>query len=187
MNCETFRERLGADPAIADADCERHAESCAACAAYRDRLLAGEALIQQALRFDPGAVRRTSPAYGRGQTSWVTFVSGLAAGVVVALSAWALLAGRVGFTPEALAVEVANHWYHEPEVWVTTDARVADAVLTEVLNGEVVLDAATRSAISHAESCWVGGEWIPHLVIQSEQGPVMVLLIFLRGLELIGT
>ena len=31
--------------------------------------------------------------------------------------------------------------------------------------------------MSYAHSCFVRGEWVPHLVVQGERGPVMLLLL----------
>ena len=31
--------------------------------------------------------------------------------------------------------------------------------------------------LSYAQSCLVRGEWIPHLVVQGERGPIMLLLL----------
>ena len=186
MNCETLRERLTQDPARPDEEFDRHAESCAACRAYRERLMRAEALIQDALRFDVSAVGKAAadaPRASGSRSAWVTWASGLAAGLLVGVTFWAFLGGGANLTPEALASEVVNHWYHEPESWVATSSPVSLALLTDVLDGEVALDLAALQTVSYAETCWVAGEWIPHLVVQGAAGPYMVLLMPGRMLQ----
>jgi hypothetical protein len=186
MNCETLRERLAEDPARIDAELERHAENCDACRAYRDRLLRAEALIREALRFDIVSFRRAEPMppqASRARSRWVTtWASGLAAGLLVGVAFWAFLGGRYQ-TPEALAAAVVNHWYHEPDSWIASDSPVSAALLAEVLDGDAEISRAALRTISYAETCWVAGEWIPHLVVQSEAGPYMILLMPGRMLE----
>jgi hypothetical protein len=187
MNCELLRQRLASDPARADDEFDRHARSCAACAAFRQRLERSEALIQKALRFDVAAARREAVAAGeakRARSSWPVLASGIAAGLAIGLVVWSVFSGPASLTPEALAAEVARHWYHEPESWIVSNVEVSDAVLARVLDGRVELDlSALTAAISYAESCRVGGQQVPHLVVQGEQGPYMVLLMPGRMLE----
>ena len=177
MNCENWRQRLAEDPARTDPEFDRHAADCAACAAYRARLLRAETLIHQALRFDIGAVQAgpgaVEGARGRG---WVSWLSGAAAGLLVGVTLWGLFGSGAYLPPEALATEVTQHWYHEPDAWRPSTVGVADAVLTDVLDGEAVLDLAALATVSYAKTCWVAGRWIPHLVVQGPAGPYMVLL-----------
>lgn len=186
MNCETLRERLAQDPARVDEEFDRHAESCAACQAYRQRLLRAEAVIQEALRFDVNSIGRAEdgpPAVAGARAGWVTWTSGLAAGLLVGVTLWGLLSGGANLSPEELASEVVNHWYHEPASWVETSSPVSAALLAEVLEGEAELNLAALRTVSYAETCWVAGEWIPHLVVQGEAGPFMVLLMPGRTLQ----
>lgn len=187
MSCEKLRQRLASDPARADDEFDRHAASCAACAAFRQRLERAERLIQKALRFDVDAARRevvARPKVVRARSSWPVLASGVAAGLAIGLVVWSYFSGPANLTPEALAAEVAAHWYHEPQSWVVSDVEVSDAELAGVLDGRVGLDlSALPRAISYVESCRVGGQRVPHLVIQGEQGPYMVLLMPGRTLE----
>ncbi len=186
MNCETLRERLAQDPARVDEEYDRHAESCAACQAYRQRLLRAEALIQDALRFDVNSIGRADedgPAASVARAGWVNWASGLAAGLLVGVTLWGFLSGGSNLSPEELASAVVDHWYHEPDSWLETSSVVSAALLAEVLAGEAELDQAALQTVSYAETCWVAGEWIPHLVVQGETGPYMVLLMPGRVLQ----
>jgi hypothetical protein len=179
MNCETFREQLNADPIRENDEFDRHAETCDACQAYRARLMRTEMLIQKALRFPVNAVAEQSaraPVRRSRVTGWLRLASGVAAVLVVSATFWVLRGPGPELTPEALAFEVANHWYHEPESWVEGEAQVDLAQLARVLDGTAQINLSELRTVSYAESCLVAGEWIPHLVIQGEQGPYMVLL-----------
>ena len=186
MNCETLRERLNEDPVRDDEEFDRHAENCAGCQAYRSRLLRAEALIQKALRFDVksiGAASAGARPLRAARSSWIMVTSSVAAGFLIALIFWALPNTDADLTPEALAAEVASHWFNEPESWVESSNEVAGTLLATVLNGAAEIDLAQLQTVSYAETCLVAGEWIPHLVIQGEQGPYMVLLMPGRMLE----
>jgi hypothetical protein len=76
-----------------------------------------------------------------------------------------------------LLAEVIDHWYEEPGSWVRTDVQISPASLVEVVNGQAEIDIGHLGLLSYAQSCFVRGEWVPHLVMQGERGPVMLLLL----------
>lgn len=185
-DCETLRERLAADPATGDTAFERHAAGCAPCRAFRDRLFKTEELIGRALGIDAGAVTRrsdTTDVAGGAGARWVTQTASLAAGILVALILWDFSGIRPEPGPAELAQAIVDHWEHEPESLIRTDAEVSDAILAEVLYGTAELDLARMRTVSYAMICRVGGRFVPHLVVQGETGPYMVLLLPGRTLE----
>jgi hypothetical protein len=175
MDCTEFRARIEADPAAADPAAAAHEQICTACAAYAVRLRRAEHLIGQALRFDVAAVRqyrgsapRTArPTYGRAAA---------AAAVVAAIAVWAGLRWLPSDDPEKLAETIEDHWQHEPESWVRTEVPVAAPVLDAALDGSARVDRDRLRIVSYARSCLINGRWVPHLVVQGDTGPVMVLL-----------
>lgn len=177
MDCETFRERVAADPAELDADCADHAESCVACAAFGERVRNAEWLIQEALRFDVAAMKagteRKAPLY-RMPTAWRF---GAAAALVAVFAVWLGVASGPDPDAQLLVAEVIEHWHEEPGSWVTTDVRISPASLEEVTAGNAAVDAAGLGLVSYARSCFVRDRWVPHLVVQGEEGPVMLLLL----------
>ncbi|MEE9571140.1 MAG: hypothetical protein V3W02_05515, partial [Gammaproteobacteria bacterium] len=58
MDCKTVREKIEADPAHLDQACAEHAEQCAACTAFAERVRNAEWLIHEALRFEVAALKR---------------------------------------------------------------------------------------------------------------------------------
>ena len=180
MNCETYRELIATDPANLDQEAEAHAEGCVSCAAYGERVRSAEWLIHEAMRFDVATLKQRAAEQrdgGRGLTarraSW-----GVAAAVVVAGFAFWLNVDRgPEFEPEALVAEILGHWHEEPDSWQTTDVRVSPASLGQVILGSATVDSNNLGLISYARSCFVRDRWVPHLVVQGEQGPVMLLLL----------
>ncbi len=180
MDCRTVRERIEADPARLDQACAEHTEQCTACTAFAERVRNAEWLIHEALRFDVAALKRRAarpPASRwivvRSRTVW----TGVAAMLVVGVAVWFGIVVSPVVDNGPLVAEVVEHWYEEPQSWVRTDVRVSPASLAEVLGGQAEVDISRLGLLSYAHSCLVRGEWIPHLVIQGDRGPVMMLLL----------
>jgi hypothetical protein len=75
-----------------------------------------------------------------------------------------------------LAVTVVEHLDHEPDAMVTTEERIAPFALEDVLaKGGIRLRSGLED-VSYARSCPIRGHSVPHLVVQTDQGPVTVLV-----------
>ncbi len=180
MDCKTVRERIESDPAHLDQECAEHTEQCAACTAFAERVRNAEWLIHEALRFEVAALKRGTER--RSARRWAvsqrrTASLGVAAMLVVGVAVWLGITGRAVVDNGPLVAEILEHWYEEPQSWIQTDVRVSPASLEEVLSGQAEVDMTRLGLLSYAQSCLVRGEWIPHLVIQGERGPVMLLLL----------
>jgi len=180
MDCTTVRERIEADPAHLDNDSALHLADCAACAAYAERVRNAEWLIHEALRFDVAALKQS--AAPKPAARWTIVYSqrvwgGIAATLVVGLALW--FGNFVGPSVDhsQLVAEVEAHWYEEPQSWARTDVQVSPASLAEVVSGSAEIDINGLGLLSYAMTCFVRGEWVPHLVMQGERGPVMLLLL----------
>lgn len=178
MDCQEFREHIGADPAQWHEACAAHERSCAACAAYARRLRASERLIAAALRFDVAALRARRARVPAARVAFAPRALAAAASVAVAaVAVWLGLTFIPTQDPARLAEVVQNHWYHEPESWVRSEAPVPASVLDAVLDEDARIDLERLRVVSYARSCLVNGRWVPHLVVQGRAGPVMVLLL----------
>jgi Protein of unknown function (DUF3379) len=179
MNCEAVRERLAAEPSRHDAEVERHLAGCAPCRAFRVRLLNAENLIDRALKVDVGALRSrglaAAPAAARSRRMAVA--SFVAVAGLGALTAWGLSVCRSQSDSGDLALDVVQHWYREPESWVKSDTGVSSEALAGVLAGSARIDRSRLATITFVKSCHVGSEQVPHLVVQGDDGPYMVLLL----------
>lgn len=198
MDCETLRRQLNEDPGAAREAFTRHAETCAACSAYGRRADAAEKLIREALAFDVEGVRAATTARsseggdigggparslaGHGR-KWVPAFAAAAGTLIGALAVWFVLAPAPRTGAEQLAVEVVEHWFEEPGSWSSSGSVVAAGALDSVLDGKARIDLGAIGPVSYARSCFVAGQWVPHLVVQGESGPFMVLLMPEQTLE----
>lgn len=178
MDCQEFRQCIEADPAAIDEAGAAHERDCGACAAYAQRLRASERLISEALRFDVASLRGQARApsaprrRGSKRTIWAMAASAAVAGVAV----WLGLSFVPSDNPDRLVAAVQDHWYHEPEAWVQTSTPVNTSTLETTLAGRARVDLDRLTVVSYARSCLVNGRLVPHLVVQGDAGPVMLLL-----------
>ncbi len=180
MDCTLIRERIESDPARLDDATVAHLQHCTACSAYADRVHNAERLINQALRFDVTALRRSATKTPVADSPWARHrvaISGFAAALVLGVAVWFGMQADPNADAAGLVAEVVGHWYEEPGSWVQTDVQVSAASLEQVVSGQAEIDIAELGLLSYAQSCFVRGEWVPHLVLQGEQGPVMLLLL----------
>jgi hypothetical protein len=101
----------------------------------------------------------------------------MAASVLVAL----VVAGGLWLSaPEAsLAADVVTHMREEPDAWRHTDVPVPSPKLDDVLRESHLRLAAGGGAgmVSYANSCGFRGHQVPHLVLQTDSGPVTVMVL----------
>jgi hypothetical protein len=178
MDCEKFRLELLTDPAAGNRELEDHEAACVACGAYAQRARRAEGLIVSALRFEVATAKASGAGAKRKRLPRV--ISG---GVAAAIVAAVVLGLGQSFlsSNNAIAGEFAEHWHHEPYSWVATDQQVALTELQRVVAGKVVLDHNQLPSITYASLCLFRGEWVPHLVVQGQKGPVMVMLLPSEG------
>jgi hypothetical protein len=179
-----------ADPHDPDPTLREHRASCHDCSVFAERLLRFESRLERALHVSwpsdaalasdkvvPLRARslRTalrSPAHRR---RWLAMAASVLLALVVAGGLWLSAAGP------SLAADVVTHMREEPEAWRRTDVPVPDSKLEDVLRASHLrLAAAARDGagmVSYANSCLFRGYQVPHLVIQTEAGPVTVMVL----------
>lgn len=176
MNCEEFRTIVGAEPNSTNPDVLAHIEQCPACAKYREEMQAMDRLIYRALAVEApeekSAAQVLSPPQERGGARvWRMAASVLVTVLVGAMALW-LLTPRESFAQEAI-----THMKHEQASMVRTSATVDDARLEQILAAARLRLKPGATHVSYAQSCLFRGQKIPHLVVQTEQGPVTVLVV----------
>jgi hypothetical protein len=162
---------IGAQPRSSAAELAQHLQSCAACAQFREEMLALEANIERALERPPelAAPRTRRAAPLRAWRQWALAASVLLASVAV-LGVWLLR------PTDTLAHDVVAHVQGEPDSWLSSQ-QVSASGIGEALNGAGVALAVTSDKITYAQSCWFHGHYVPHLVVQTAQGPATVLIL----------
>ena len=166
IDCKHARLQIGGDPQALSAEVAQHIASCAACSKFRDETLAMESRLRSALEL-PLHRFREAPR----QVASRRFA--LAASVVLALlvggGAWLL-------RPQpALAAEIVEHIRHEADSWGSREP-VPPEVLAAVLSRAGVHYNA-KLPVTYASPCPFRGHIVPHLVVQTDNGPVTVMLL----------
>ena len=182
MNCEEYKEAITADPHFDGAG--GHVAECRACRDFRAGMLALEERIARALAISVPAIEMpelpdvaSAKVVDLGSRRRAFRPAWLAVAATVVLAA--VLGFRIlgtGIEYDSLAEEVLAHVDHEPYSMRVTDVRVDDERLRRVLANGVERFEPEQALITYAQTCTINGRDVPHLVIQGEHGPVMILL-----------
>ncbi len=178
MDCNDYRQSMLADPHAADPRLSEHRGSCRDCAVFSERLLRFESSLGRALRVALPAdnvvalrARQAQPSlHAPGRRGWLAMAASVLMAVVVAGVLWVAGPGS------SLAADVVTHMRGEPDAWLT-QAPVPDAELAGVLRDSHLRLSAAAGPVSYAASCAFRGHHVPHLVIQTESGPVTVMVL----------
>jgi hypothetical protein len=169
MTCDEARLQIGADPGAVSPGLEEHLRACAACATFRDEMLTLDADIRRALQQPPPASARRPRRPGTPWQQWA-----LAAGVLLAITA--MLGVWLLRPSDSLARDVVAHVQAEPDSWLARQ-HVSSGEIAASLRGAGVELEITSDRITYAQSCWFRGHYVPHLVVQTAQGPVTVMIL----------
>jgi hypothetical protein len=193
-DCSRYRRSMLADPNDPDPELDAHRKTCPECAGFSERLRRFESRLERALRApmadeepgtpgidgEPGAPRAGAGA--RASRSWRSASAprrrrwlAMAASLVLAL----LVGGALWLSSprESLAADVVTHMKGEPDAWRRTNVPVPGARLDEVLADAHLRLAGPPGIVSYAASCTFRGHHVPHLVMQTESGPVTVMVL----------
>ena len=189
IDCAQYRRAILADPRAADLQLRAHRDRCPECSLYTERLMRFESRVERALRVSapparsavadlsqaaaaraprPGAPRMGFPGINRARLA-------MAATVLIVLSA---VAGLWLASPErSLAADVVAHMAGEPQAWARTEAAVPPGDLDQVLRESHIRLRPSVGTVSYARSCGFRGQHVPHLVVQTDMGPVTVMVL----------
>jgi hypothetical protein len=167
VSCEGARLQIGADPEGSSAELEQHLPECESCRQFRAEMRALDANIRRALEQPPPSL--TVPRFTARWRPWALAASVLLAMLAV-LAVWLLRPS------DTLAREVVAHVQAEPESWLAQQHVDAQSIDSALRGAGVKLDI-TSDRISYAQSCWFRGHYVPHLVVQTAEGPVTVIIL----------
>jgi Protein of unknown function (DUF3379) len=182
MNCADYRRSMLTDPHDPDAALSEHRGSCRECSQYTERLLGFESRLDRALRAalpapdqrasGPAPADRVVPLRRPvGRNRWLAMAASLLLACVVAGALWLSIPDR------SLAADVVKHVQGEPKSWLRTDVPVPGSELEDVLRNSHMRLAANSGIVSYAASCGFRGYHVPHLVVQTQSGPVTVMVL----------
>lgn len=167
IDCRQARLAIGADPRHVPAEIRLHVDACPACRKFHEEMLGMESRVEAALQLPLHRFRdaRSKPA----PRQRFALAASLLVAVLVGTGAWL-------FRPQtALAEEVVEHVRHEAGSWDLQrrlDSGEIEAVLTKA---GVRFDSSMP--VVYASPCLFHGHVSPHLVVQTENGPVTVMLL----------
>lgn len=199
MDHAQFRRAMLGDPNDSDPKLRAHREDCHDCTVYAERLLQFEARLDRAMRVKlPGGGDWMAPEHSAGSVAandsdgvvpfpakaslrsprsatyrrgWLAMAASVLVAVLVAGVLWVAAPGT------SIAADVVTHMAEEPGAWLKTDRPVPDAELQKVLSNTHLRLVAGSAVVSYASSCKFRGHHVPHLVIQTESGPVTVMVL----------
>jgi hypothetical protein len=177
MSCTHCRSALLADPRADAPDLHAHLEACDECARFRDQLLRFEDRLGRALRVNPRARVLPFPGGDSGERPQhlrrgrLAAAASLLLGAVIAGGLWVAAPGA------SLAAAVVAHMAEEPTAWARTEVAVPASQLNRVLDESHIRLKTDAGLITYANSCQFRGHRVPHLVVQTEAGPVTVMVL----------
>jgi len=167
-DCKHARLAIGGEPQTLSAEVAQHVATCAACAKFRDETLAMEGRLKAALELPLHRFRKAPETQKVAPRRFA-----LAASVVLAL----LVGGGAWlFRPQsALAAELVEHVEHEPGSWQSQEPVSPEALAAVLAKAGVRYDA--RFPVTYASPCPFRGHIVPHLVVQTDRGPLTVMVL----------
>jgi hypothetical protein len=168
VNCPEARLAIGAAPGSTTPALEEHLAGCPECTRFRAEMQALDGNIRRALQDPPELTARARRAAPRSFRPLA-----LAASVLLAIAVCGVWLLRPSDT---LAHEVVAHVQAESGSW-TTDEQIDGAAITKALRAAGVGFDVTSDKVTYAHSCLFRGRHVPHLVLQTDKGPVTVLLL----------
>lgn len=182
MDCLQFRRAAGADPQHLEPAALEHAADCPQCAGYLRDMLELDVRVLAALRVPAPApaggtagesMRRRGLAAvpGLDRRRWLAMAASIVAGVLIGTLLW------VGQPRSSLARDLVEHIGHEPQALVSTRQPADGVVLAGVLERGGIRLRPGAELVSYASSCPFRGHTVPHLVVQTDAGPVTVMVL----------
>ena len=174
IDCREFRRRVGAEPQLLDQSSRQHMIGCPDCVEWRRTTLALDARVLTALQVpvpDGVAAPRvlTFPAVARRR--WIALAASIAGGVAIGALLW------IGGPRASLADDVVRHLAHEPGAMTVTSTPVDPDAVAAVLADAGVRLAPDVGLVSYSNTCRFRGHDVPHLVMQTADGPVTVMIL----------
>ena len=174
IDCSEFRRRVGAEPQVLDQASRQHMLACPECAGWRRTTLDLDARLLTALRVpvpDGAAAPRVLSFPAVARRRWIALAASIAGGVAIGTLLW------VGGPRASLADDVVRHLAHEPGAMQRTSAPADPDAVAAVLADAGVRLAPDAGMVSYSNTCRFRGHDVPHLVVQTADGPVTVMIL----------
>lgn len=177
MECLEFRSAAGADPKHLGVEASAHRNTCPKCAEFLRQMLVLDERILAALAVPVPARGAASPnavAFPSiDRRRWMALAASIVGGVMIGSLLW------VSAPRASLAEDVVRHMGHEARVMVSTSAPEDASKVERVFERGGIRLHPIAGMVSYAQTCRFRGVKVPHLVVQTDAGPVTVMV--LRG------
>jgi hypothetical protein len=171
MECAEFKLAAGAEPQRLSAAARDHMSRCAACELYAQHMLSLDGLLQRALRVPVAKPRAGHQHRSRSTTRWLAIAASLLLTAVIGAGAW------LGLPAMSLASELIEHVSAEQDI-VAAAQPLSSRELNALLRASGVrLNSTPQHPVWYATSCPFRGKDVPHLIVQTAQGRVTVLML----------
>lgn len=165
LDCRQVRQAIGGDPRHLAPDIRHHVEGCDACRQFHAEMLTLDGRIEAALQLPLHRFRAPT----RAPTRRFALAASVMAALLVGGGAWL-------FRPQAaLADELVEHLRHEAGSWALQQPLTRDDIAAVLGRAGVHFDSAMP--VVYASPCLIRGRISPHLVVQTDEGPVTVILL----------
>jgi hypothetical protein len=177
VDCREFRRAAGADPGHLTVEANSHRAACPGCAEFLRQARVLDDRILAALRVPvperhSAAVTPNVVAFPRiERRRWMALAASIAGGVMIGSLLW-LSAPRA-----SLAEDVIKHMAHEPGVMVASSAPEDASRVERVMERGGIRLRSDAGMVSYAQTCRLRGQKVPHLVVQTDAGPVTVMVL----------
>ena len=184
MNHNEARLLIGADPHSTPPELAEHLASCPECSQFLREMAALDTNIRRALEQSPlsAAAPGETPATVVPITSaptaqrrkparhWSGWALAASVAMISVLAVWALR------PTDTLAHDVVTHVEFESNSWSSKEDPAPAEVKETLAQAGVALDMSSDK-VMYAHSCPFRGHVVPHLVVNTPQGPVTVLVL----------
>jgi hypothetical protein len=163
--CKEARLAIGGDPHEISPELTLHLATCAACTRFRNETLALDGRLRAALELPLAEFRKPAAPPARR----FALAASLVLAVLIGGGAWL-------FRPQSvLAAELVEHVSHEPGSWEAHEPLPPEALAAVLARAGVHYDS--RFPVSYASPCPFRGYIVPHLVVQTDRGPLTVMVL----------
>ena len=174
IDCSEFRRRVGAEPQLLDQTSRQHMLGCPECVEWRRTTLELDARVLEALRVpvpDGAVTPRVLEFPAVTRRRWIALAASIAGGVAIGALLW------VGGPRASLADDLVRHLAHEPGAMTVTSTPADPDAVAAVLADAGVRIAPDVGVVSYSNTCRFRGHDVPHLVVQTADGPVTVMIL----------
>lgn len=171
MECTEFKRAAGADPQRLSGAAREHMIRCRACEQYAQHMLSLDGLLQRALRVPVSSQLPRSSRPQQRTSRWLALAASLLVTAGVVGGIWLAL------PRSTLASELIEHVSAEQDIVAAAAPLDATELNKALRSSGVRLNRSREHPVWYATSCPFRGREVPHLLVQTAQGRVTVLLL----------